>query len=258
MHPRGYPALEPLFDSARGTFIEHLGEIASDHSAFARFGGQPPAPRFEQDWFPRLDLMAAYTMVRRVRPRLIAEIGSGHSTRVLARACSDLALECELISIDPAPRAALHELRLRHWPRRVEQLSEAEIVQLCGCDLLFIDSSHIAWPGSDVDRIFADLLPRLRRGTIVHFHDVFLPDPYPETWIWRGYTEQIALACLLQGRSYDIHFSSRFITQKMRNDLSQYRIDRYPLWPDTFESSLWLRKMDEPTAYCSNQKVSGL
>ena len=49
----------------------------------------PPAPRWNQDWFPRLDAAAAYAMVRNTRPRRIVEVGSGHSTRFMARAVAD-------------------------------------------------------------------------------------------------------------------------------------------------------------------------
>src|SRR6185503_4717515 len=49
----------------------------------------PPAPRWNQDWFPRLDAAAAYAMVRITQPRRIVEVGSGHSTRFLARAVAD-------------------------------------------------------------------------------------------------------------------------------------------------------------------------
>jgi predicted O-methyltransferase YrrM len=67
----------------------------------------PPAPRWNQDWFPRLDAAAAYAMVRALRPRRIVEVGSGHSTRFMARAVEDGGLPTQILAIDPAPRAAL-------------------------------------------------------------------------------------------------------------------------------------------------------
>jgi hypothetical protein len=45
-------------------------------------------------------------------------------------------------------------------------------------DLLFIDSSHTVKPGSDVNYIILEILPRLNKGVIVHFHDIFLPYDY--------------------------------------------------------------------------------
>src|SRR5262245_31183128 len=65
----------------------------------------PPAPRWNQDWFPRLDAAAAYAMVRALRPKRIVEVGSGHSTRFLARAVADGGLDTRITAIDPEPRA---------------------------------------------------------------------------------------------------------------------------------------------------------
>ena len=46
-------------------------------------------------------------------------------------------------------------------------------------DLLFVDSSHILMPGTDVELILTELLPRLPAGALVQIHDIFLPDAYP-------------------------------------------------------------------------------
>ena len=47
-------------------------------------------------------------------------------------------------------------------------------------------------PGTDVDHLFLDVLPRLARGTLIHIHDITLPNAYPSVWEWRGYNEQNA------------------------------------------------------------------
>ena len=49
----------------------------------------------------------AYAMVRHHRPSRIVEVGSGHSTRFMARAVADGALPAQMVAIDPAPRAIL-------------------------------------------------------------------------------------------------------------------------------------------------------
>ena len=48
-------------------------------------------------------------------------------------------------------------------------------------------------PGSDVDLLLNEVLPQLRPGVLIHLHDIFLPDPYPAGWAWRGYNEQVAV-----------------------------------------------------------------
>ena len=82
-------------------FAAHLEAIEALAPALEAIGGDsPPAPRWNQDWFPRLDAAAAYTMVRRHRPARIVEVGSGHSTRFIARAVADGALRTRIIAID--------------------------------------------------------------------------------------------------------------------------------------------------------------
>ena len=66
-------------------------------------------------------------------------------------------------------------------------------------------------PGTDVDWLLNRILPALDAGVLIHVHDVFLPDPYPAGWAWRGYNEQQALAALLQGGGYAIRFASHYV-----------------------------------------------
>ena len=54
-------------------------------------------------------------------------------------------------------------------------------------------------PGTDVDSLFLDVLPRLAAGVLVHVHDITLPDAYPAAWAWRGYNEQLLVGALIQG-----------------------------------------------------------
>ena len=54
-------------------------------------------------------------------------------------------------------------------------------------DVLFIDSSHVAKVGSDVTFILLRVLPRLKPGVIIHFHDIFYPYSYPVNWIREGF-----------------------------------------------------------------------
>ena len=95
-------------------------------------------------------------------------------------------------------------------------------------------------PGTDVDRLFLDVLPRLKSGTLVHVHDMLLPDAYPADWEWRGYNEQIVVGALLQGGGYEIVFSSHYAATRMAASLGA--LADLPLRAGVVESSLWLRK----------------
>jgi predicted O-methyltransferase YrrM len=242
VEPAGYPALEPLFAAAEPRFSAVLAAIESHADDLRRIASGKRPARFTQDWFPRLDGAATYAIVRRERPARIVEIGSGHSTRFLAQAVSDGALATEIVCIDPAPRARIAQLAVRHVPVLLQDADPALFAALGAGDVLFVDSSHIAMPGTDVDRLFLEVLPRLPAGVLVHVHDVFLPDPYPPEWAWRGYNEQLLVGALIAGGGYELVWSSRWVVTRMRDEAAQGVLGELPLLPGAFETSLWLRK----------------
>ena len=139
------------------------------------------------------------------------EVGSGHSTRFMARAVRDGGLATEITSIDPAPRADIEGLGATS---QLDRPSRARVLRRSrrspSGDILFINSSHILMPGTDVDILFNHVLPSLTRGVLVHVHDVFLPDDYPPEWEWRGYNEQLGIAALIQGRGFRLLWSSHY------------------------------------------------
>jgi len=215
-----------------------LGWIEELAPALEAIGADtPPAPRWNQDWFPRLDAAAAYAIVRKTGPRRIVEVGSGHSTRFLARAVTDGGLDTQITSIDPAPRATLAGLPIRRFETRVENADLGLFQALAPGDILFIDSSHQLKPGSDVEFLLTRVLPQVRAGVCVHFHDIFLPDDYPADWAWRRYNEQQAVAALLE-RGYALEFSSHQARKQALNGV----LARLPLVPGARESSFWIRK----------------
>ncbi|MFC4172142.1 class I SAM-dependent methyltransferase [Microvirga sp. GCM10011540] len=242
--PTDYPALRPVFEAARPSFADLLDTIESHADDLRRIlKGRGPA-RFDQDWFPRLDAAAAYALVRREKPRRIVEIGSGHSTRFMARAVQDGGLATRIICIDPSPRAALAQLDVEHRPILLEEADPAVFDALREGDILFIDSSHIAMPGTDVDRLLLNVLPRLAPGTLIHIHDITLPDAYPEVWSWRSYNEQIPVGTLLQGGAYELVFASHFVVKEVLPTMKGGILADLPLGPGAHETSLWLRKRE--------------
>ena len=239
---RDYPALRPLFEQAEPSFRDVLATI-EDHADDLRGIGPGGGPaRFDQTWFPRLDAAAAYALVRGRRPDRIVEIGSGHSTRFLARAVADAGLPTQVTCIDPAPRATLSALDVEHLPLLLGDVDPRVFARLSAGDILFVDSSHIAMPGTDVDRLLLDVLPRLARGVLVHVHDVTLPFAYPKAWAWRGYNEQLVVGALLQGGGYDLLFASHYVARAMGSTLASGVIASLPLVAGAHETSLWLEK----------------
>jgi predicted O-methyltransferase YrrM len=240
--PASYPGLEPLFTAAQREFEAQLHEAAKYSAAFDSFrGAAAPSPRFEQDWFPGLDAAVAYALVRQRRPRRIVEIGSGHSTRFLARAVADEGIATSITAIDPQPRAALAGLAVTWVRKTLQTAGRTPFAELGPGDILFIDSSHILMPGSDVDILLNEVWPRLPAGTLVHVHDILLPDAYPLDWAWRGYNEQNALAPLL-GSQARLLWSSHWARTRLAAEVAEAGLDRLPLPTGARETSLWLEK----------------
>ncbi|HYD98304.1 MAG TPA: class I SAM-dependent methyltransferase [Alphaproteobacteria bacterium] len=237
-----YPAIAALMAARREAFSDLLVEFARHREAFARFdGAEPPLPRWGQDWFPRLDAAAAYALVARHRPRRIVEVGSGHSTRFMARAVIDGGFDCDFTAIDPQPRADIARLPVRHIQMAVQNAPQAIFATLEAGDVLFIDSSHVLMPGTDVDLLFGTVLPALPPGVLVHIHDIFLPDDYPAAWTWRGYNEQQGVFGLLAGGWAPL-WSSRYVATRMAAEVAASRAGELPLTPGAWETSLWLRR----------------
>ena len=141
----------------------------------------------------------------------IVIFGAGH----VANAVIDIlkTLDCRITCIDPAPRASLRKLGVEHRQVLLRDADPGVFEALAAGDILFIDSSHIAMPGTDVDRLFLDVLPRLAGGTLVHIHDIALPYGYPKIWDWRGYNEQLLAGAFLQGGGYELAFASHYLAR---------------------------------------------
>lgn len=66
------------------------------------------------------------------------------------------------------------------------------------------------------------VLPRLRPGVRIHFHDVCLPDDYPLHWVIdlnRSWNEQYALqAVLANGARYRVLYGTQFALTRLAID----------------------------------------
>ena len=244
-----YSPIAALFAERLPRFVDVLERAQALKPALhtiAAENGKPAAgvanPRFDQGWFATLDAVAAYALVRERRPGQIVEVGSGHSTRFLARALQDAGSEAGILSIDPQPRASIEALapRVRFERRTVQQVDAAVFQTLRPGDVLFIDSSHILMPGSDCDWLFNRILPLLPAGVLVHIHDIFLPDDYPVAWAWRNYNEQQGVAPLL-ANGWRALFASHYVARQLPQEVAAL-IGDLPRHKAAIPASLWLEK----------------
>jgi hypothetical protein len=108
-------------------------------------------------------------------------------------------------------------------------------------DILFIDSTHVAKVGSDVNYIFSDILPILRPGVYVHFHDIFYPFEYPKEWIYEGraWNEAYLLRAFLAfNGAYEIVLFNTFLERFHRERFARMM----PLCLKNEGGSIWLRR----------------
>lgn len=124
-----------------------------------------------------------YAFVRTWKPARVVQVGCGVSTAVILAAGADAGYRPEVVCIDPYPtgylsrESAAGRIRLEATPAQTADL--ALLTDLKAGDLLFIDSTHAVKPGSEVNRIVLEVLPRLAAGVFVHFHDIYFPYDYP-------------------------------------------------------------------------------
>ena len=239
-----YPPLAALMTAAEPNFIALLKKIDGFEADLQKIGDEaPPAPRWKQDWFPTLDAAVAYAIVRGQAPKRIIEVGSGHSTRFMKRAVDDGGLATHITAIDAQPSRYVDRLDIEFLKATLGEVDLEAFAELEAGDILFIDSSHILMPGSDVDDLFNRIIPTLPPGALVHIHDIFLPDDYPLIWDWRGYNEQLGVAALLQGGGFAPLWSSHYAVTRMKEQIAKSVIATLPFPEGAVESSLWLRKL---------------
>lgn len=132
---------------------------------------------------------STHCMIRHAKPATVIEIGSGMSSRVIAKALAvnreETMSEGAHIIVDPYPDELVKKGSLgvkEVIERKVETLDLEFWQRLRSGDILFIDSGHCVRIGGDVNYLFLDVLPRLAPGVIVHIHDIALPREYPKAY----------------------------------------------------------------------------
>jgi hypothetical protein len=154
-------------------------------------------PTWNNGYLPGLDIIGIYTLLSTYKPNKYLEVGSGYSTKVAYKAKKEQNLGTKIISIDPYPRAEIDSLADVVIRKPFEDIDLGIIGELEAHDILFIDNSHRILPNSDSMVFFLEILHKLKKGVVVHIHDVYLPYDYPQFMCDRFYSEQYGLAMYL-------------------------------------------------------------
>lgn len=187
-----------------------------------------------------------YSFIRHFNPKRIVEIGSGYSSSLMLDT-NEIHYngKLDLTFIKPYPNL-LKSLMKRGdnamlIPQNLQLVSMDTFSTLESNDFLFIDSTHVSKIGSDVNKIFFEILPRLATGTIIHLHDIFWPFEYPETWVKEGRTwnETYMLRAFLQ---YNESFEILFFSDYLHKDEANWIKANMPLLLKGKGGNFWIRK----------------
>jgi hypothetical protein len=123
-----------------------------------------------------------YAFIATHRPQKIVQVGCGVSTAIILLAAAEVGYSPEILCIEPYPteflRQADRERRLALIVERAQRVPLELLTGLGTGGLLFVDSTHTVKPGSEVNLLILEVLPRLQCGVSVHFHDIFFPYDY--------------------------------------------------------------------------------
>jgi predicted O-methyltransferase YrrM len=190
-----------------------------------------------------------HAMLRARRPRRLVEVGSGWSSACAIDTIErDLDARCAVTFVEPHPEL-LHSLvgatrvGVTTLGCPVQEVPLEVFTALERDDILFIDSTHVAKTGSDVCFEILEILPRLRPGVLVHFHDVFWPFEYPEHWAageGRSWNELYMLRAFLLGNpAWRLVAFNHYLSLFARDEIAA-------TYPDFFRNpggALWLTRV---------------
>lgn len=246
-----------FYDDGRGReclkfdLDEHLQFIEKSIDYVNEFNDTVPLDIMVNSSFGSVDAEILYSMIRKNKPKKIIEIGGGASSKIISTAIRKNNREknsCEYICIEPFPTKDL--IQIVHSSgdlimNKVENVEISLFENLGENDILFIDSSHVVKPFNDVYFEFFRVLPILKKGVFIHFHDIYLPAEYPLANIAKYnyfWNEQYMLhSFLLFNNCFKIEWSGSFahlnIVEKLEEHFKSY--EPKSVWP----GSIWIRKI---------------
>ncbi|MET0293953.1 MAG: class I SAM-dependent methyltransferase [Phenylobacterium sp.] len=202
----------------------------------------------ENDVYSWGDALVLAGMLAAHRPARIIEIGSGFSSACMLDVADRTGLPTAFTFVEPyADRlksllGAADQRRCTLHETPVQATSPELYAALEAGDLLFIDSTHVSKTGSDVNFELFEILPRLKPGVIIHFHDIFWPFEYPDEWIFksrRSWNELYILrAFLMDNPRFEIMFFNDYFGRR-HADHARATVPRFM---DNPGGGLWLRK----------------
>jgi Methyltransferase domain len=193
------------------------------------------------------DGVVLHGMLRHLQPRRIVEVGSGFSSALILDTVDEWLPGAEVTFVEPHPELLEDLLRpgdeegvtIHRAP--VQDVDPAVFAGLRRGDVLFIDSTHVCKPGSDVNHLFFEVLPRLPLGVWVHLHDIFFPFEYPDAWVREGrawHEVYLLRAFLSFNRAFEVRWFQDYLWSCQRAALT-----RLPWVEKNPGGNLWLERV---------------
>lgn len=203
--------------------------------------------QFENGSYSYTDGIILYSMIRHFEPQRIIEIGSGYSSAVMLDT-NELFFnnQIDLTFIDPYPERLYSQMTKGDKDETtviesdVQQVSLDVFEKLQAGDILFVDSAHVSKTGSDVNYILFEILPVLKSGVFIHFHDVFYPFEYPKEWVFQGRNwneDYILKAFLMYNEKFEIKLFSEYLHKHHKDVFKEM-----PLCYNNTGGNLWIEK----------------
>ncbi len=211
-------------------------------------------PKYQTEYTPStntglslVDAFALYAMIREKKPKVMIEIGAGDTTKISLKALQMNKNEghsYKFYSIEPYPRDDVKKIQNEDFELIHDKLQNVDIELLSTADLLFIDSSHVSKIDSDVNYEILEIIPQLKVGSFVHWHDIVIPTNYWKEWIESGnkfWNESYMVhSFMLFNESFKTIWAARYMKLNYLNEMQQ----TFPyLQSNHYLMSFWIKRI---------------
>jgi predicted O-methyltransferase YrrM len=174
-----------------------------------------------------IEAQALYGVIKYFKPKKIIEIGSGVSTYIMLNADAK-----NIVCIEPYPSKFLKKnTKLTLIKKKLQHCDNKMFENLSKGDFLFIDSTHTLKIGSDVSKIYLDIIPKLKPGIIVHIHDIYFPYNFQRdanNTMFQWLETQMLQALLVNNSKLEILFCMSHLHYKNPDQLKKIFPMYYP------------------------------
>lgn len=209
---------------------------------------QQPGYRYyyENDFFGYNDGIICQLLIHQLKPKRIIEVGSGFSSALMLDMNDKFFNNSiDLKFIEPYPERLNSLLKpgekIELFETTIQNVDLKLFEQLEENDILFIDSTHVSKFNSDVNKLFFEIFPILKKGVYIHIHDIHWQFEYNLKWLQEGraWNEAYLLRAFLQyNNTFTIQYFNAFAELKFS--------DKYAAsLPDLLKTkggSIWIKK----------------